>query len=64
MTFVRNGNVSVYVNEIGDIAGYWTDNEGESLYIEDSDSTYAAQTADGAQSVGTVGDDHNGKGFS
>ena len=63
MTFVRNGNVSVYVNEIGDIAGYWTDNEGESLYIEDSDSTYAAQTADGAQSVGTVGDDHNGKGI-
>lgn len=63
MTFVRNGNVSVYVNEIGDIAGYRTDNEGESLYIEDSDSTYAAQTADGAQSVGTVGDDHNGKGI-
>lgn len=63
MTFVRNGNVSVYVNEIGDIAGYWTDNEGESLYIEDSDSTYAAQTAGGAQSVGTVGDDHNGKGI-
>ena len=63
MAFTRNDNVSAYVNEISDIAGYWTNNNGESLYIEDSDSTYVAQTAGGAQSVGTVGDDHNGKGI-
>ncbi len=63
MVFSRNDNVSVYVSDIGDIAGYWTNNDGESLYIEESDSTYAAQTYEGEQSAGTVGDDHNGKGI-
>ena len=63
MVFTYDGNNAVYVPDIEAIEGYWANNEGESLYIEASDSTYAAYSYDGSVIAGNVGDNHDGKGL-